>query len=164
LRTWATAYLDGSVVHDAHLHAERLVAEGPYRHTRNPLYLGMILLAAGYAFAASRLGAVVMLGGTIVVTLRLIGREEAALSASQTASYEGFRRAVPRLWPSLRPRLPAGGARPRWGRAFASELMMWGFAATLGVFAVVLDPRAMLGMVVAFVGHAVSRVIVAKTT
>jgi protein-S-isoprenylcysteine O-methyltransferase Ste14 len=163
LRSWATAYLDGSVVHDAHLHAEQLVADGPYRHTRNPLYLGMVLFAVGYAFAASRLGAPVMVLGTLVVALRLIGREEAALSLSQGASYDRFRRAVPRLWPSVRPRLPASGARPRWGRALASELMMWGFAATLGVFAVVLDPRVIgAGMLLSFVGHAVALMVVAR--
>src|SRR6266404_3457058 len=39
LRTWAASYLTKDVVHDARLHSESLVAEGPYRYTRNPLYL-----------------------------------------------------------------------------------------------------------------------------
>src|SRR5215472_8264099 len=36
IRTWAAAYLRSSVVHDPALHAEGLVADGPYRYTRNP--------------------------------------------------------------------------------------------------------------------------------
>src|SRR5436305_13975330 len=44
VRTWASAYLSASVVHDARLHSDRVVADGPYRHTRNPLYLGTLLI------------------------------------------------------------------------------------------------------------------------
>lgn len=36
-RTWAAAYLGSDVVHDLRLHTESLVADGPYRHVRNPL-------------------------------------------------------------------------------------------------------------------------------
>jgi protein-S-isoprenylcysteine O-methyltransferase Ste14 len=37
LRTWATAYLRTDVVHDTAQHSEALVADGPFRYTRNPL-------------------------------------------------------------------------------------------------------------------------------
>src|SRR5262249_8306805 len=36
IRSWAEAYLHSSIVHDAALHGEQLVADGPYRHLRNP--------------------------------------------------------------------------------------------------------------------------------
>src|SRR6202048_1763270 len=55
-RTWATAYLRTEVVHDASQHSEALVADGPYRYVRNPLYLANIPLAAGLGVLASRLG------------------------------------------------------------------------------------------------------------
>lgn len=45
LRTWAAAYMSSSVVHDPRVHDSRLVADGPYRYLRNPLYLGVILIA-----------------------------------------------------------------------------------------------------------------------
>jgi protein-S-isoprenylcysteine O-methyltransferase Ste14 len=47
VRTWAAAYMSSSVVHDPRVHDSRLVADGPYRYLRNPLYLGMILIAFG---------------------------------------------------------------------------------------------------------------------
>src|SRR5262249_49124499 len=47
LRTWATAYLRAEVVHDASQHSEALVADGPYRYVRNPLYLANRPLPAG---------------------------------------------------------------------------------------------------------------------
>ena len=47
LRTWATAYLRTEIVHDAPQHAEALVADGPYRYVRNPLYLANLPLIAG---------------------------------------------------------------------------------------------------------------------
>jgi len=76
IRTWATSFLRTAVVHDAAVHSERLVADGPYRYVRNPLYVGTILLTLGLALIASRLGALVMIAGTVVFNLRLIGREE----------------------------------------------------------------------------------------
>src|SRR5690242_16935426 len=42
-RTWASAYLRSDIVHDMNLHSEGLLADGPYRYTRNPLYLGNLL-------------------------------------------------------------------------------------------------------------------------
>ena len=116
VRTWGAAYLRVEVVHGEDLHAEKLVADGPYRHVRNPLYLGGLLLAAGLAMLASRSGAFVIVVGQPLIVLRLIGREEAALMQAQGESYRAFLAAVPRLWPSLRPRIPPGGMQPRWVR------------------------------------------------
>ncbi len=49
LRSWAESYLHSSIVHDAAIHSDQLVAEGPYRYVRNPLYLGNDLLASASA-------------------------------------------------------------------------------------------------------------------
>jgi protein-S-isoprenylcysteine O-methyltransferase Ste14 len=56
LRTWATAYLRTEVVHDISQHSEALVADGPYRYVRNPLYLANLPMMAGIGVMASRLG------------------------------------------------------------------------------------------------------------
>jgi hypothetical protein len=55
VRTWASAYLASERVHDPNLRTEGVVADGPYRHVRNPLYLGNLLLALGMGFTMSRL-------------------------------------------------------------------------------------------------------------
>lgn len=139
IRTWGGAYLRAEVVFDRMVHSERLVADGPYRHLRNPLYLGNILLASGLALLASRTGAVVLILGNLFIVLRLIGREEAALVQAQGEAYRAFLAAVPRLWPSLRPCLPAGGLQPRWLQAFLGEAWMWTFAVNGFIFVWKLD-------------------------
>ncbi|MGA2269086.1 MAG: methyltransferase [Bryobacteraceae bacterium] len=138
VRSWAEAYLHSSVVHDGELHSDRLVADGPYRRVRNPLYLGTILLAVGLGLMASRTGFFVLAGGMTLFAYRLILREEAGLLESQGEGYRRFFEAVPRLWPSLRPRVPAGGRRPNWVDGFAGETFMWSFAIGMAVFVVTL--------------------------
>ena len=134
VRSWAAAYLHSSVVHDSQLHSDRLVADGPYRHVRNPLYLGNILLAVGLGLMASRTGFLVLVIATVPFVYRLILREEASLLESQGDSYRRYFEAVPRLWPSLRPRVPAGGARPNWVDGCVGEAFMWSFAIGMAVF------------------------------
>lgn len=139
IRTWAAAYLRSTVVHDHALHSESLVADGPFRHVRNPLYLGGVLLAAGIGFLASRTGWFVMTFGFLLFYYRLIFREEAALTAEQGQSFRNYCAAVPRFFPALRPRVPSSGAKPRWGQAFAGEMFIWGFAAGVVAFAITLN-------------------------
>jgi protein-S-isoprenylcysteine O-methyltransferase Ste14 len=141
IRTWGSAYLRSEVVHDSAVHTERLVADGPYRHLSNPLYLGNLLLAAGMALLASRTGAVVLILGNLLIVLRLIGREEAALTEVQGDAYRAYLAAVPRLWPSLRPRLPAGRLQAKWPQAFLGEAWMWTFAVNGFLFVWKLDGR-----------------------
>lgn len=141
IRTWGGSYLRTEVVHDTAVRTEKLVADGPYRHLRNPLYFGNMLLATGMAALASRTGGVVLILGNLLIVLRLIGREEAALMQSQGEAYRAFLGAVPRLWPSLLPRLPAGGLQPRWFQAFLGEAHLWLFALDGFLFAWKLNPR-----------------------
>jgi protein-S-isoprenylcysteine O-methyltransferase Ste14 len=156
LRTWATAYLKGSVVHDASLHSDRVVAGGPYRHTRNPLYLGTILMTVGFAPMAQRSGAVAMIVLMILFNYRLILREEFELLASQGAGYSRFRDAVPRLLPSLRPCVPAGDAVPAWGQAIAAESWFWLFGCSELVLAITLQTSWFaVAMIVAFSSYAI---------
>jgi protein-S-isoprenylcysteine O-methyltransferase Ste14 len=138
IRTWAAAYLRSSVVHDTNLHTEKIVADGPYRHVRNPLYLGTFLMTVGIGFLASRSGFAVLVVGAAIRILRLIGREEAELANQQGQGYLDFRRLVPRFIPSLFARLPASGQQPEWGQAFRGEATMWGFFVTMIAFTITL--------------------------
>lgn len=139
LRTWAAGFLQSHVVHDAALHSDRLVADGPYRYLRNPLYLGTIMLAVAMGLAASPAGFAFIVVAMVVFTLRLMGREEAELTASQGESYGKYRDTVPKLIPSLSPRVPSSGRKPQWVQGFVGEIFMWGFAASMAVFAATLD-------------------------
>lgn len=141
LRTWATAYLNSAVMVDKRLHTTRLVADGPYRYVRNPLYLGNILLAIGFGLLASRLGFVILVVGVILFDYRLILREEAGILASQGDSYRAYCAAVPRLVPALRPQVASAGTMPRWGDGLLGEAFMWVLAAAVAVFAITLNQR-----------------------
>jgi protein-S-isoprenylcysteine O-methyltransferase Ste14 len=142
LRTWAAAYLRSEIVHDHALHSEGLMADGPFRWIRNPLYDGGILLAMGVGLLASPLGWAVMVFGLSLFYYRLVLREEAALMQSQGEPFRAYCAAVPRFFPALRPRVKASGARPSWGQAFAGEIFMWGFAASVVTFAITLTLRS----------------------
>jgi protein-S-isoprenylcysteine O-methyltransferase Ste14 len=138
LRTWATSFLQTEVVHDGALHSERLVADGPYRYVRNPLYLGTTLLTLGMGLMASRIGYAVIVVGTLIINLRLIGREEAELTETQGESYRNYVKTVPRLIPSVTPRVPSGGGRSQWKQALQGEGFFWGFSAATVAFAITM--------------------------
>jgi protein-S-isoprenylcysteine O-methyltransferase Ste14 len=138
IRTWASAYLQAEVVYAAEVKTESLVADGPYRHVRNPLYFANVLMAVGMGAMMSRTGFFVVVVAMLVFCYRLIFREEAELQASQGQQYERYRKAVPRLWPSLWPRIPSAGRQARWAAGFKAESWYWGFAAAIVVFAITL--------------------------
>jgi len=148
-RTWATAYLKTEIVHDMTMHSEALVADGPYRHVRNPLYLANLFLAAGFGVMASRSGWLFMIVGMWVVCYRLISREEEGLRKTQGESYAAYLKAVPRLWPSLTARVPGSGAKARWGQAFGGESLFWLFGVGVMVFAITLNTKYALMVVAA---------------
>src|ERR1700733_3059055 len=136
IRSWAESYLHSSIVHDAELHGEQLVADGPYRHVRNPLYLGNLFLAIGVGLLASRSGFLVISIGMWLFVYRLILREETTLLQSQAEDYRRYLGAVPRLLPAVAPRVPASGAKANWLDGFTGELFMWSGAAAMAVFTV----------------------------
>ena len=92
VRTWGTAYLDPEVMIDQRLHTSKLVADGPYRYVRNPLYFGNILLAIGFGLLASRLGLFVLVLGMTLFVYRLILREEAGIAAGAGGELPGLLR------------------------------------------------------------------------
>jgi protein-S-isoprenylcysteine O-methyltransferase Ste14 len=75
-----------------------LVIEGPFRFTRNPMYLGLTLIYVGIAFAANSAW---LLGLTapllIVMHFGVIVREEAYLERKFGDAYLQYRKTV-RRW------------------------------------------------------------------
>jgi protein-S-isoprenylcysteine O-methyltransferase Ste14 len=78
--------------------AKRLVTDGPYRFTRNPMYLGMAGAYAGAAVATGVLWALPFLPAVVsVIDRQVIPREERHLAESFGDEYEDYRRKV-RRW------------------------------------------------------------------
>jgi protein-S-isoprenylcysteine O-methyltransferase Ste14 len=75
-----------------------LVGSGPYRFTRNPMYLGLVTMMLGIALwlgtPAPWLAMVLL---AVILQLRFIRHEERALAASLGEPYERYRRSV-RRW------------------------------------------------------------------
>jgi hypothetical protein len=139
MRTWASSYLDAGVVYASEVKSDSLVAEGPYRWVRNPLYFANILMVVGMGSMMSRAGCIVAVALMVTYCYRLILREESELEARQGVLYEAYGRAVPRLLPAFTPRIPSGTARPRWSAGFAAEAWYFGFAASVAAFGATLN-------------------------
>lgn len=78
--------------------SSRLVTGGVYRYTRNPMYLGMLLVLAGWAVALSHLSAPLWLMGYAAYMNRFqIVPEERALTERFGAVFGEYRRRV-RRW------------------------------------------------------------------
>jgi protein-S-isoprenylcysteine O-methyltransferase Ste14 len=126
LRTWASAYLDPAVVKAGAMHGDSIVASGPYRHLRNPLYFGTMIHTFALALLMPPSGAIFCVVAIAFVQLRLIAAEEFFLTAKLGAPYVAYCARVPRLFPSITPRIPASATQPAWLTAFLSEIYMWG--------------------------------------
>jgi len=146
LRTWAAAYLQSAIVHDASQHSDALVVDGPFRYTRNPLYLGNLPLAAGIGVLASRTVFIFLVLANWIFVYRLIGREEEALGQTLRKSYRAYVTAVPRFWPTLRPCVSPSRRSPHWVQAFAGEAFVWIFGVAESLIAITLNVR--LGLIV----------------
>ena len=130
LRTWGTAYLSPSVVQDHAMHGEGVIAAGPFRYVRNPLYLGNIFHTFALALLMPPTGAIFCILAVSIFQLRLIAAEESFLSTKLGEPYLSYCGKVPRLIPALTPRVPASAIQTRWPTAFLGEIYMWGVVAT----------------------------------
>jgi len=95
---WLRGYAAGYVKKNA-----ELTRTGPYAHTRNPLYLGSMGIAAGFAVAAGRWWVVVLLVAMfLAIYIPTILSEETYLRET-FAAFAEYARRVPRLLPRLTP-------------------------------------------------------------
>jgi len=95
---WLRAYASGYVKKN-----RELTVTGPYAHTRNPLYLGSMLMAAGFALALlSWPFAVALTIVFVAIYVPVIASEERFLRAT-FPGFDDYCRLVPRLIPRLIP-------------------------------------------------------------
>ena len=80
---------------------KQLTTSGPYAYTRNPLYLGSLFMAAGFALAARSWWIVaLMLLMFAVIYIPVIAGEERYLRQT-FPEYDDYARHVPRMLPRL---------------------------------------------------------------
>jgi protein-S-isoprenylcysteine O-methyltransferase Ste14 len=111
---------------------EALATTGPYAYTRNPLYLGSLLIGIGFAIAArSWWVGVVLVVMFFAIYLPVIRSEESFLRA-KFPEFENYARNVPRLLPRLTPT-----GRSEGGFSFALYLQHREYNATVGALAII---------------------------
>jgi len=95
---WLRGYASGYVKKN-----QELTKTGPYAYTRNPLYLGSILIAAGFAVALeSWVVAMALVFVFAIIYIPVIASEERFLRVT-FPDFEAYCRRVPRLIPRLTP-------------------------------------------------------------
>ena len=95
-RTWCAMYIGGNKLN-------RLVTEGPYSLTRNPLYVFSAIAAFGLgAQLGSIVFALICAAATLVIFALVISHEERALAERFPAEFARYKARVPRLIPDFR--------------------------------------------------------------
>jgi protein-S-isoprenylcysteine O-methyltransferase Ste14 len=91
---------------------EALATSGPYAYTRNPLYLGSLLMGVGFAVAARGW----WIGAALVVFFLVIYvpviRDEEAFLRQKFPEFEEYARRVPRMLPRIGPGAKSGDEAP----------------------------------------------------
>jgi protein-S-isoprenylcysteine O-methyltransferase Ste14 len=121
------------------MQAGAVMADGPYRYVRNPLYLGGWCMMAAISFLMPPTGALVMMTLQTIFYLRLILGEEAFLTVQLGEPYREYLRAVPRLFPRLRTIFSRSapqptGRKPQWLHALITEINPIGIFIALAFF------------------------------
>src|SRR5271166_1900153 len=82
---------------------EALATSGPYAYTRNPLYLGSLLIGLGFAVAARSWWVGVALVVMFFAIYLPVIRDEEAFLRRTFPEFEEYARRVPRMLPRLAP-------------------------------------------------------------
>jgi protein-S-isoprenylcysteine O-methyltransferase Ste14 len=134
LRVWGSAYVGSSIVKSPTMHGDVLLADGPYRRTRNPLYLGTLLHTIGITILMPPSGALFAVPLLWIFQVRLALAEEPFLAARFGQPYLDYKAAVPRFLPSPTPQVASANAHPRWLQAMLGEIYFIAVFIVLAIF------------------------------
>jgi protein-S-isoprenylcysteine O-methyltransferase Ste14 len=134
LRVWGSAYVGSSIVKSPTMHGEVMLADGPYRRMRNPLYLGTLLHTLGVTILMPPSGALFAVVLLWIFQVRLALAEEPFLAARFGQPYLDYKAAVPRFLPSPKPQIAAAGAQPHWLQAMLGETYFVAVFVVLAIF------------------------------
>ena len=87
---------------------EALATSGPYAHTRNPLYLGSIILTIGFLIAAKSWWLPLIAAAMLLAIYVPVIRSEEAFLRTRFPEFDDYAAQVPRLFP----RVHSYGRRP----------------------------------------------------
>jgi protein-S-isoprenylcysteine O-methyltransferase Ste14 len=131
---WLRAYASGYVKKN-----RELTVTGPYAHTRNPLYLGSMLIAAGFALALLSWPVAVALAFVFTaIYVPVIASEERFLRAA-FPGFDNYCRQVPRLIPRLTLARSQKGKSTPGAFSFSLYLQHREYNAAIGVFLLYLS-------------------------
>ncbi len=133
-RVWGAAYLGPGTVSNVNMLAGKVMADGPYRFVRNPLYIGLWCMVAAMAFLMPVSGALFAMVLITVFAVRLTLGEEAFLREQLGDVYMAYLHTVPRFVPRLRGAPASTGAEPHWLRAVSTELTPIGVLAGIVLY------------------------------
>ena len=104
IRFWSVSYA-GGITRTTTVGATTLCTTGPFAHTRNPLYIGNMLIYNGIVLiaGASNIFAILMLTWLffIIQYFLIINIEEQTLTRIFGATYLDYTKNVPRIFPRL---------------------------------------------------------------
>lgn len=107
IRAYAAGYLEKN---------RSLATSGPYAYTRNPLYLGSLLIGLGLVIAGGLWWlALIFVCFFVFVYGPVMRREEAGLREQYGPKYEAYAAAVPLFFPYRKP-VEASGGKFQWQR------------------------------------------------
>jgi protein-S-isoprenylcysteine O-methyltransferase Ste14 len=135
LRAWGTEYLRPAVVWNPDARADRFYVAGPFRHTRNPLYLGNLLVAAAIGLFAPPLAWPIVVLTQWVFIRALIAEEERLLRDEHAGEFDAYCEQVPRLLWRFSPALGEDAPHANLPRAMLCEPLSAAFAITFALLA-----------------------------
>lgn len=105
------------------VYAEDLVTDGLYRHSRNPMYVGNLLILFGVAIASDSWGCVaVAIPLFLFIYVAIVAAEENYLRGKFGAAFDAFCADVPRWLPKLGGLAESvGGMSFHWKRVLVKE-------------------------------------------
>ena len=128
IRAWAAGHI---------VKNDRLATTGPYAHTRNPLYFGSFLIAAGFAIAAHWSLLLLVIAFFVLIYGPTIRDERVGIRARFPEAYDEWERNVPPFVPRPTPwRAATLGAEEREGFDFQLYMRHGEWRAALGFAAV----------------------------
>ena len=142
LRLWANGYVGHVKVNVTQpwrgdQKIGRLITGGPYAFVRHPLYLGTLLIGAGYSIAVGSVwfGALALIGFFVTYRAKM-AKEDELLRDECGPAYAAYRASVPAIIPAFR-RYPRREGRWSWKGVAASKewkTVIWNAVVVIAIY------------------------------